>query len=95
MNKVCLCSIVAAGMICGCVSPRVDPRAPAVLSVMERVADWQLANPNLKWEPTLWTQATFYAGALALADLSASPRFHHAMMKMSETSGWKICDYHK
>jgi len=95
MNKVCLCSIVAAGMICGCVSPRVDPRAPAVLGVMERVADWQLAHPNLKWEPTLWTQATFYAGALALADLSASPRFHDAMMKLGETSGWKLCDYHK
>jgi rhamnogalacturonyl hydrolase YesR len=62
---------------------------------MERVADWQLANPNLKWEPTLWTQATFYAGMLALADLSASPRFHDAMMKMGETSGWKLCDYHK
>jgi len=85
----------AAGMICGCVSPRVENRAPAVLGVMERVADWQLANPNLKWEPTLWTQATFYAGALALADLSASPRFHDAMMKMGETSGWKLCDYHK
>ena len=95
MNKVCLCSIVAAGMICGCVSPRVDPRAPAVLGVMERGADWQLAHPNLKWEPTLWTQATFYAGALALADLSASPRFHDAMMKLGETSGWKLCDYHK
>jgi len=95
MNKVCLCSIMAAGMICGCVSPRVDPRASAVLGVMERVADWQLANPNMKWEPTLWTQATFYAGALALADLSASPRFHDAMMKMGETSGWKLCDYHK
>ena len=62
---------------------------------MERVADWQLAHPNLKWEPPLWTQATFYAGALALADLSASPRFHDAMMKMGETSGWKLCDYHK
>jgi rhamnogalacturonyl hydrolase YesR len=95
MNKVCLCSILAAGMICGCVSPRVETRAPAVLGVMERVADWQLAHPNLKWEPTLWTQATFYAGALALADLSASPRFHDAMMKMGETSGWKLCDYHK
>jgi rhamnogalacturonyl hydrolase YesR len=95
MNKACLCSIMAAGLICGCVSPRVDPRAPAVLGVMERVADWQLAHPNLKWEPTLWTQATFYAGALALADLSASPRFHDAMMKMGETSGWKLCDYHK
>ena len=95
MNKVCLGSIVAAGMICGCVSPRVETRAPAVLVVMERVADWQLAHPNLKWEPTLWTQATFYAGMLALADLSASPRFHDAMMKMGETSGWKLCDYHK
>jgi rhamnogalacturonyl hydrolase YesR len=95
MNKVCLCPILAAGMICGCVSPRVETRAPAVLGVMERVADWQLAHPNLKWEPTLWTQATFYAGALALADLSASPRFHDAMMKMGETSGWKLCDYHK
>ena len=66
-----------------------------VLDISERVADWQLANPSKRWEPTLWTQAAFYAGAMALGDVSRSPRFHEAMMRMGETCGWKLCDYHK
>jgi len=99
--------VAAVGLFSGCVASRGDLAAPsaspplplitpaAVLSVMERVADWQLANPSTRWEPTLWTQATFYTGAMALAGISPSPRFHEAMMKMAGTSGWKLCDYHK
>ena len=98
--------VAAVGLFSGCVASRVEvappaaspPTAPlssaAILDIMERAADWQLANPG-RWEPTLWTQATFYAGAMALADLSASPRFHDAMMQMGEKAGWRLCDYHR
>ena len=98
--------VAAIGLFSGCVASRVEvappaaspPTAPlssaAILDIMERAADWQLANPG-RWEPTLWTQATFYAGAMALADLSASPRFHDAMMQMGEKAGWRLCDYHR
>jgi len=36
----------------------------AILTAMERVADWQLANPN-GHRPTDWTQGAGYAGILA------------------------------
>jgi len=55
---------------------------------MERVADWQLANPA-KYQADGWVQAAGYTGMMALADVSASPRFHDAMMRMAAGNGWK------
>jgi unsaturated rhamnogalacturonyl hydrolase len=62
---------------------------PAVLAVMEKVADWQLAHPA-DFEPTDWTQAAGYAGMMALAGISKSPRFQDAMLKMGEANGWRL-----
>ena len=56
---------------------------------MERVADWQLAHPSAH-KPTEWTQAAGYTGMMALAEISPSPRFHDAMMKMGEGNQWKL-----
>src|SRR5436190_13554761 len=61
----------------------------AVLELMERAADWQLANPKPKEAPDTWVNAAFYAGVMALARDSASPRFHDAMIKMGEANQWK------
>ena len=69
-------------------SPPPDLTPAAVLSVMERVADWQLANPS-KHGPTEWTQGAGYAGLMALAGTSGSPRFLDALMKMAEANAWK------
>lgn len=67
-----------------------DPLTPAaVLTVIEKVADWQLANPS-KHPPTDWTQGAWYTGMMALAGVADSPRFHDAMMKMGETNQWKL-----
>ena len=66
-----------------------DLTAADVLRVVERVADWQLANPSTH-SPTDWTQAAGYAGIMALADLSTSPRFRDAMLKMANGNGWKL-----
>lgn len=60
-----------------------------VVEVMERVADWQLAHPA-KWKPTDWQNGAFYAGVMALADLSASPRYREAMMRMGEANKWQL-----
>ncbi len=60
-----------------------------VLTLMERVADWQLANPS-KHKPTDWTQGAGYAGMMALAGISESPRFRDAMVAMGEGNGWQL-----
>jgi rhamnogalacturonyl hydrolase YesR len=69
---------------------RAEP-APAgrVLAVMERVADWQMAHPD-KSSPTGWVNAAYYAGAMALAGISPSPRFVAAMRRMGEANAWKL-----
>lgn len=61
----------------------------AVLSIMEHVADWQLAHPS-SHRPNDWTQAAGYTGFMALADISSSPRFFEAMYKMGEANEWKL-----
>jgi rhamnogalacturonyl hydrolase YesR len=72
-------------------APRIiaNPTPAEVLRAMERVADWQLANPS-RWGPTEWHSATGYTGLMALACISPSPRFHDAMMKMGEGNAWKL-----
>ena len=60
--------------------PSPAPTPADVLAAMERVADWQLANPASP-DPTDWTQAAGYAGMMALAGISeqpALPRRHDA-----------------
>lgn len=59
------------------------------LSIMERVADWQLANPS-SHKPDQWTQAAGYTGIMALANLSEDPKYRDAMIAMGETNDWKL-----
>lgn len=61
---------------------------------MERVADWQLAHPaksppDAQHRPDGWVLGAGYTGIMALADISASPRFHDAMMAMAAANAWK------
>ncbi len=69
----------------------VESTPAAVLATMERVADWQLAHPSVH-PATEWTQGAGYTGIMALADISSSPRFEQAMMKMAEGANWKPAD---
>jgi rhamnogalacturonyl hydrolase YesR len=72
------------------VAVQATPPPPAdVLAMMERAADWQIAHPS-KHATTDWTQAAYYTGAMALAEISPSPRFHDAMMTMGEGNQWKL-----
>ncbi|MGO4377080.1 glycoside hydrolase family 88 protein [Pseudoduganella sp. RAF19] len=65
----------------------------AVLSVMERAADWQLANPS-KHRPDDWTQAVGYNGMMALAGISGDRKYRDAMVQMGEKNGWKLGSNH-
>ena len=68
-------------------APGMKPAA--VLSIMERVADWQLAHPS-PHSPTDWTYGAYDAGVMALAGISENPRFVEAMVKMGEANAWKL-----
>src|SRR5580692_5454194 len=59
-----------------------------VLDAMQRVADWQLANPSA-YKPTDWTQGAGYAGMMALAGISGDTKYRDAMIAMGETNEWK------
>jgi rhamnogalacturonyl hydrolase YesR len=74
---------------CAADAPRIPTRAET-LAVMERAADWQLAHPFTKFPPTDWINAAFYTGLMALSEISPSPRFHDAMLKIGEGNAWKL-----
>src|SRR6476661_8369251 len=83
---------LGAALLGGCAQSSVlssRPRSNDVLSVMERVADWQLAHPS-RHDPATWTQCAGYTGIMALAAISPERRFHGAMLRMGESNGWKL-----
>ena len=59
-----------------------------VLSIMERVANWQLAHPSTH-SATDWTQAAGDAGMMALTGISGNPKYRDAMLAVGEANGWK------
>jgi unsaturated rhamnogalacturonyl hydrolase len=69
-------------------APNRRPTPGDVLSVMERVADWQLAHPSAH-TATDWTQAAGDAGMMALAGISGNPKYRDALLAMAETNGWE------
>ena len=81
-------------------TPAVEAAAPsaainpkAVLGAMQRVADWQLANPS-KHRPDDWTQAVGYNGIMALANISGDRKYRDAMVAMGEKNDWKLGPNH-
>lgn len=83
---LCFCALPAlAGKT---PTPSSVLKAKAVLSVMERAGDWQLAHPS-RHKPTNWTQGAGYAGMMALARTSQDVKYRDAMVAMGGTNGWK------
>ena len=66
---------------------RSELSPPSILATMERVADWQLANPS-SYVPTDWTQGAGYTGFMALAGISANSAYRDAMLAMGERNRW-------
>lgn len=73
---------------------QLDPKpfsntSSEILKVMEKVADWQLANPNGRalWE---WENGTFYAGLMNFYQLHPQEKYMQAMLEMGEHLRWQL-----
>ena len=82
------CALVSPALPGAPAAAPAGPPAAAVLALMERAADWQLAHPS-KHPETDWTQGAGDTGILALAELSPSPRFLQAMVAVGERNAWQ------
>ena len=60
-----------------------------VLTVMQRVADWQLAHPPTN-RPTSWIEAAGDDGLMALAGISGDAKYRDAMLAKGETNRWEL-----
>jgi rhamnogalacturonyl hydrolase YesR len=60
-----------------------------VLAAMQRVADWQLANPSTD-PATGWIQGAGNAGFMALAGISGDAKYRDAMLALGGTNNWKL-----
>src|SRR5882724_8086576 len=87
IRLTCVFAIIRSLAFAALPSPEIAPSP--ILSVMERVADWQLAHPS-DWKPIQWHSAAFYTGLMALTDISGSPRFYESMSSIAESSEWKV-----
>ena len=76
-----------AATITTSLSPDLKPLP--VLTAMQRVADWQLANPATP-KTTGWIQAAGEAGMMALAGISGDAKYRDAMRAMGETNDWQL-----
>ncbi|MGH7989629.1 MAG: glycoside hydrolase family 88 protein, partial [Limisphaerales bacterium] len=70
-----------------------DITPQAILNVMQRVADWQLAHPAAN-RPTGWICAAGDAGMMALVGISGDPKYRDAMLAKSEANGWQLPEFH-
>ena len=69
-------------------TPTADLSRQAILSAMTAVADWQFAHPSTH-APYDWTQAAFYTGVMALAEVSPDPKYLTAMRTMGAANQWR------
>ncbi|HTV76337.1 MAG TPA: glycoside hydrolase family 88 protein, partial [Candidatus Baltobacteraceae bacterium] len=65
-----------------------DITPPAVLDVMQRVADWQLAHPA-KEQATGWVQGAGYTGLMALVGISGDTKYRDAALAIAAANDWK------
>jgi rhamnogalacturonyl hydrolase YesR len=88
ISRIVVLSFAIALPIAAVASPNRRLTPTDVLSVMERVADWQLSHPS-QHPTTDWTQAAGDAGMMALAGISSDPKYRDALLAMGEANGWK------
>lgn len=80
---------------------RADESTPAraVREAMQRVADWQLAQPS-RHRTDDWTHGALYAGVMSLGRLPGGGKYREAMLEMGRRHEWKPgknvyhADYH-
>ncbi|HEY5297616.1 MAG TPA: glycoside hydrolase family 88 protein [Verrucomicrobiae bacterium] len=63
-----------------------------ILTIMQRVGDWQLANPATN-RTTGWIQAVGDVGMMALAGISGDAKYRDAMRAQGDTNHWELPAY--
>jgi unsaturated rhamnogalacturonyl hydrolase len=81
-------SVSCAGLGGGRGGPALNVNPEEALSIMKRVADWQLAHPS-QHPATHWTMGAFDAGVMALYDVSRDPKYLDAMLAMGQRNQWR------
>jgi rhamnogalacturonyl hydrolase YesR len=61
-----------------------------IVAIMEKVGAWQVAQPPMRQPTNDWTYGAFYAGLMALTQVSTNPAFHDAILTMGKQQGWKL-----
>jgi rhamnogalacturonyl hydrolase YesR len=75
------------------VSAALDPSA--IVNVMNKVADWQLANP-MDYHLLNWHYGAFYTGLMALYETTGEDRYLNEMVNIGQKYNWKLINdiYH-
>ncbi|MGB7546976.1 MAG: glycoside hydrolase family 88 protein [Terracidiphilus sp.] len=68
-------------------SPALTPRA--IRKAMRKMADWQLRTGESRFS-TDWTYAALYDGLLAASRATGDKRYHDAVLRFAERTGWKL-----
>jgi unsaturated rhamnogalacturonyl hydrolase len=68
-------------------SPALKPRD--IQKAMRKVADWQLRTGESRFS-TDWTFAALYDGLLAASRATGDTRYHDAVLRFAERTGWKL-----
>lgn len=68
------------------------PQPAAVLELMEKVGDWQIAHPDPKPGRPLtgWIHATYTFGLFSLSELSAKPVYREAALADGRANAWLL-----
>jgi len=80
------------------ISPKVSDllSEEGILTILHRVADWQLANPlkgvSFKEKHLNWLYGTFYAGLMRLYQTTGHTRSADEMIKVGDQAGWELLD---
>lgn len=95
MKSACLIFITIAGICISCgTHKKVNQSAAGISSdqqVMEKVYDWQIANPVIINEKNDndWARGAFYSGVMRAYQATKNDKYLNGATKWSESIGWK------
>ncbi|MDR1784008.1 MAG: glycoside hydrolase family 88 protein [Dysgonamonadaceae bacterium] len=72
---------------CASVKKTAEFKPDYIKATMNKVAEWQLANPL--HNPRDWTNGAFYAGLYAAWETTKNPAFYKAMIDMGDSVSWR------
>jgi hypothetical protein len=94
----------AAFLLCAPASAQTGAQGPvvsgdiyskkSVRAVMQKVFEWQVANPvQINTSNTnLWARAAFYAGVMSVGRATGDRRYYEQAARWADSRGWKLGD---